>query len=155
MAGNFRRFASFVIAVGFLSMTPPTIPSVWAGDKKVVLSVADALASAEAKQKLDGSVAFYFGQTAHPPIKQSFGETVTNRKSNAFGKNDAETCYHVLLSALIALQEKAQSQGGDAVINIHSYYKKQDVSYDDRFECYVGFLMSGVTLKGDVVKLAR
>jgi hypothetical protein len=126
-----------------------------AADDKVVLPIADALAAPQAKAKLDGSVAFYFGNTAHPAVLKSFGNFTTNKKSNAFGKSDAETCNWVLLSALITLQERAQNEGGDAVINIKSYYKKNEVSYDKEFECHVGTFVSGVTLKGDVVKLKR
>jgi uncharacterized protein YbjQ (UPF0145 family) len=57
------------------------------------------------------------------------------------------------LSALITLQERAHTEGGNAVINIKSFYKKQEVSYDKEFECHVGTFVSGVALKGDVVKL--
>lgn len=126
-----------------------------AGDDKVILPVADALAAPKAKEKLDGSVAFYFGNTSHPAVAQSFGNFTTNKKSNAFAKSDAETCNWVLLSALVALQERARNEGGNAVINIKSYYKKNEVSYDKDFECHVGAFVSGVTLKGDVVKLKR
>ncbi len=126
-----------------------------ADDEKHVYPVAGVLNTPDAKEKLDGSVSFYFGNTKHPAVKTNFGETVTNKKTNGFAKSDHEACMHVMLSALIALQEEAKSQGANAVINIHSYFKKNDVSYDDKFECYSGFLMSGVALKGDIVKLAR
>ncbi len=153
MRRDFRYFPFLAMAIlGFAVVS--TAPA-QAGDRKVVLAVKDARASAAADEKLDGSVAFYFGNSAHPPIKQSLGEAVTNKKSNAFAKSIATSCNRAMLSALIAFQQKAQSLGGDAVVNIHSYYKKNDVSYDDQFECYAGFLMSAVTLKGDVVKLAH
>lgn len=124
-----------------------------AADDKVILPVADALATQDAKGKLDDSVAFYFGNSAHPAVVKSFGNFTTNKKGNAFAKSDTETCNRVLLSALITLQERAQKEGGNAVINIKSYYKKNEVSYDKDFECHVGAFVSGVTLKGDVVKL--
>lgn len=126
-----------------------------AADDKVILPVADALASQSAKEKLDGSIAFYFGNSAHPAVVKSFGNFTTNKKSNAFAKSDSETCNWVLLSALVTLQERAQKEGGNAVINIKSYYKKNEVSYDKDFECHVGAFVSGVTLKGDVVTLSR
>lgn len=126
-----------------------------AADDKVILPVADALATQAAKEKLDGSVAFYFGNSVHPGVVKSFGNFTTNKKGSAFAKSDTETCNWVLLSALITLQERAQKEGGNAVINIKSYYKKNEVSYDKDFECHVGAFVSGVTLKGDVVKLNR
>jgi hypothetical protein len=113
------------------------------------------MASGEARKVLDGSISFYFGNSPHAAVVRNFGNFVTNKKSNAFGKSDAETCNHVLLSALITLQDRAHKEGGNAVINIKSYYKKNEVSYDKEFECHVGTFVSGVTLKGDVVTLKR
>lgn len=124
-------------------------------DGAVILPVQAVMDMPETAAKIDGSVAFYFGATPYPAVGDNLGEYVTNKKTNAFGKTDADSCNWVMLSALITLQEKAKSLGGDAVVNIHSYYKKNDVSYNDQFECHRGFLMSGVTLKGDVVKLAE
>ncbi len=145
----------FVAAIFGLLLTVLGGQTAQAGDDKVILPVADALATGKAKEKLDGSVAFYFGNTSHPAVVQSFGNFTTNKKSNAFAKSDTETCNWVLLSALVSLQERALNEGGNAVINIKSYYKKNEVSYDKDFECHVGAFVSGVTLKGDVVKLKR
>jgi uncharacterized protein YbjQ (UPF0145 family) len=58
-----------------------------------------------------------------------------------------------MLSALIQLQERARREGGNAVINIKSYYKKQTFSSESQFECHAGNIMAGVALKGDIVKL--
>lgn len=41
----------------------------------------------------------------------------------------------------------------NAVMNISSYYKKREFVSDTEFECGAGFVMAGVTLKGDLVKL--
>ncbi len=60
-----------------------------------------------------------------------------------------------MLSSLVEIQERARSHGGNAVINIKSYFRRNEVKDDSRYECHVGFLMSGVALKGEVVKLAE
>jgi uncharacterized protein YbjQ (UPF0145 family) len=57
------------------------------------------------------------------------------------------------LSALLSLQNRAISEGGNAVINIRSFYKKNEISDKTKFECRVGVLMAGVALKGRVVSL--
>jgi len=113
-----------------------------------------ALATPDAQSALNGSVAFYFGDTPHPPVTQSFGEIVSNKRTNAFAKSDEVTCQRVALSSFIGLQERASQLGGNAVVNIRSYFRSNEVKNDTHYECHIGFLMSGVTLKGEVVRLA-
>jgi uncharacterized protein YbjQ (UPF0145 family) len=125
-----------------------------AADSLVLVSVPEAMGTPEYQQKLDGSVKFYFGDTPHPEVLQTYGNFVTNKKTNGFAKSAGEACNHVLLSALLTLQDQAKSLGGNAVVNIHSYFKKNEASHDQQVECYKGFLMAGVALKGDVVKVA-
>ncbi len=47
------------------------------------------------------------------------------------------------------------NEGGNAVINIASYYKKNTVSSDTEFECHAGAVIAGVAMIGDVVTLAK
>ena len=124
-----------------------------AGDDLVEVPIADALATPEFKEALDGSVSFYFGDTAHPAVAHMYGDFVANEKTNGFGKGPMMSCERAMLSALIKFQKRAQQLGANAVINIHSYYKREDVSSNTSVQCYDGFLMSGVALKGDFVKL--
>jgi uncharacterized protein YbjQ (UPF0145 family) len=124
-----------------------------AADDLILITVSEAMTTPEYQQKLDGSIKFYFGETPHPAVAQAYGERVTNRKTNGFAKEAGEACRHVLLSALIALQNEARSLGGNAVVNIKSYFKKNEVSNDQQAECYKGFFIASVALKGDIVKL--
>lgn len=121
----------------------------------MMMPVKPALETPDAKQKLDGSVSFYFGDTPHPKVIESYGEYVSNKKTRAFGASDVDTCQRVVLSNFIEFQQRAQSLGGNAVINITSYFRRNEVKDDNSYECHVGFLMSGVALKGEVVKLAE
>jgi hypothetical protein len=100
-------------------------------------------------------VAFYFDDQAHPKVEKSFGEFISNKKTNAFNKSDAQACQWVALAALKEFKKRALNEGGNAVINIHSYYKKNDLSDPTRYECHAGFAAAGVALKGTVVKLAK
>ncbi|WP_372871557.1 excinuclease ABC subunit A [Shewanella sp.] len=109
------------------------------------------LASSKAKEALL-DVPLYFGSQPHPEVKSSFGEVVSNKKTNAFGKSDEEACEWVMLSALKALQERAQREGMDAVVNIQSWYKKRDFASNTEYECGAGAIMAGVALKGTLVK---
>jgi uncharacterized protein YbjQ (UPF0145 family) len=124
-----------------------------ARDTKVMRPVADAMATPDAKARLNMGVQFFFGNTAHPPVAQSFGEFMSNKKTNGTNKSDKEACEWAFLSAMLSFQQRAVSVGGNAVINIKSYYKQNEVSSETQYECGSGALMSGVTFKGEVVKL--
>lgn len=111
--------------------------------------------SAEFQERLDPNIRLYFGTQNHSKKLQPFGNFTTNKKTNAFGKSDGEACRWVFLSALLTLQERAKTEGGNAVVNIISYYKKEKNSSNSEFECHAGAIIAGVALNGDVVKLAR
>mgnify|MGYP003560680286 FL=1 len=54
---------------------------------------------------------------------------------------------------MLSLQARAVQEGGNAVIKITSYYKRNVFSSTSEFECGAGALMVGVALRGEVVKL--
>jgi uncharacterized protein YbjQ (UPF0145 family) len=126
-----------------------------ARDDHGMYSISDALSTEDAKQKLDKEIRFYFGDQSHPKIIKNFGEYMSNKKTNAFNKTDERACQWNFLSAMISFQERAQRMGGNAVVNIRSYYKKNTISSKTEFECGSGTFVSGVTFLGDVVKLAQ
>jgi hypothetical protein len=104
-------------------LTPAlAVPIAHAADDLFLINVSEAMATPEYQEELDGSVKFFFGNSPHPAVSQNYGNVVTNKKTNGFAKAAGEACRHVLLSALIALQEEAKSLGGNAVINIESYF---------------------------------
>ena len=119
------------------------------------LSVGAALAEGEAKGVLIDSIALYFGDQATPAVEQSHGQFTANRKTNAFNKSDEEACNWVFLTAIKALQDRARAQGGNAVINIYSYYYKNEFVSETEFECGAGAMVAGVTMIGDVVTIAE
>jgi uncharacterized protein YbjQ (UPF0145 family) len=124
-----------------------------AGDEVLMLGIADAVNAPDAQRRLDKSMQFLFGTQPAPHVAQNFGNFVVNRKTNGFAKNADKTCERAFLSALITLQARARSLGGNAVVNIESYYKKHVDSSLNEYECHKGLLMAGVALRGDVVRL--
>ena len=126
-----------------------------ARDTKHLLSVKDAMSSAAAQEKLDPSIRFVFADAPHARVIRRHGNFVTNKKTNAFGKSDQQACEWVMLSALIALQDRAKAEGGNAIINIESFYKQQPMVSRTDYECHAGAIMAGVALRGDVVTLAK
>lgn len=125
----------------------------FAADKIVHFPFANAVAAATQSGKLDGSVKFYLAGTApQGQVTVVKDDVSVNRKTNAFGKGDQKTCDWALQSALIALQDQAKAAGANAVVDIVSDY---DSEYRDneKYECHVGFLMSGVIKKGKLAKV--
>ena len=126
--------------------------SVWARDDIATYSIADLLATEKAKTALS-DIPLYFGVSPTPQVAKTYGEVMTNKKTNAFMKSDLEACQWVMLSALKSLQQRAVKEGMNAVINIQSYYKKREFISETEFECGAGAVMAGVTLKGTLVKI--
>ncbi len=90
----------------------------------------------QAKAQLDGSVRFFLAGAKAPTVQKRLGTGVTNRKTNGVGHGDEEACKWAALSALIALQKSAKAQGGNAVVDIVSYYKKAEYRDAGNYECH-------------------
>ena len=102
------------------------------------------------KKTLNPEIGLQFGKQ---DIKgKKLGTFVSNMKTNASNKYAEESCRIAFLSAVKSLQYRAEKEGGNAVVNIHSYYKKVPSWSDTTYHCEDGNLMSGVALRGTVVK---
>jgi len=126
-----------------------------ARDTKYMLPFADVLSMPEAQEKLDGSVKFYLSGAKTPKVLEKKDSDVSNKKTNGVGKSDEEACRWAALSALVALQDTAKSKGANAVIDIVSYYKKNEVTNPAEYECHAGAVVVGVALKGTYAKLGQ
>lgn len=127
--------------------------SALARDTKHLLSIEEAMNTATFEEKLNPEVRFFFGDASHPAPQKRLGEYVTNKKTNAVGKSDQDACRWVFLSALLSLEQRALAEGGNAVVNVRSYYKKNAFSSKTEYECHAGAVVAGVALIGDVVRL--
>ena len=122
-----------------------------ARDDRIMLPLKDALEAPAAQEKLDKSIKLYFAGHPHPKVVKELGTWPTNKKTNAFGKSEAEACNWVFLTAMLTLQERAQKEGGNAIINIKSNYKNIETASATEYMCGVGALMAGTAFKGTVV----
>ncbi|WP_256777342.1 MULTISPECIES: excinuclease ATPase subunit [unclassified Stenotrophomonas] len=143
-----RRFA-LIAATALLAVAS----TAQARDTRVEQSLRELVSSQAARDAgIDGSVRFYLaGEKVN--VQQRFGEDVTNKKTNAANKSDEEACRWVALSALRALQDGAKSRNANAVVDIVSYYKKNEFKSATNYECYAGTIMAGVALKGTYAKV--
>jgi uncharacterized protein YbjQ (UPF0145 family) len=107
------------------------------------------------KAKLDPAIRLYFGHQKTPAVEKSIGEWTSNKKTNAFNKSDREACEIAFVSAAHSLQERARREGGNAVINIKSVYKNDNVESASEYLCGAGTIMAGVALRGTVVTLKK
>lgn len=124
-----------------------------ARDDQLLFTVQGALSTPAARDRLDDSVQFFFGDKPFPEPLQRFGIYTAARKTNALTKTDQEACDWVFLSALLALRDLAKQEGANAVVNIKSMYKNREFVSDSEYECRAGWFVTGATLEGRVVKL--
>lgn len=128
--------------------------SVHARDEIKSYSIADALASEQARAILGPNIKYYFGDAIpERAVKRNIAEYRHNRKTNASNKTDTAACQWVFLSALKDLRDSAVQNGANAVINIKSNYRNNLTTSNDTFQCGAGMLVAGVALVGDVAIL--
>ena len=147
------RYAAFTLAVSIVLLSVLIAPISGARDTKNMWPIADAMNAAEAKAQLNQGIQFYFGDSAHLPVEKSFGVYQSNKKTRGVGRTDKEACDWTFISAMVSFQQRAKELGGDAVIKIESYYREVPISNATEYQCGSGALMSGVTFRGEVVKL--
>ena len=141
---------AITLAVTALLLVAPA--AAMAGDKVIHLSFEAGVAAARKAGSIDGSVQFHLA--GNGPRGKVVNDNVTvNRKTNAFGKSDEETCNRVLATDLLYLQNEAKQAGANAVVDIVSNYNDTEYRDSQNFECHKGFLMSGVALKAKLAKV--
>ncbi len=98
-------------------------------------------------------VPFYMAGEKHGAIAKDYGTITSNRRTNAFGKSDEEACQIAFLSAVIALQSRAEQLGGNAVVDVKSLTKNQDLASASKYRCAAGGVVANVALSGRVVRI--
>jgi uncharacterized protein YbjQ (UPF0145 family) len=122
-------------------------------DDHIKLPIQGALEKGQSYKDTVGSdIKLYWGTQKTPAVATKMGEFTSN-KTNAANKSDQDACDLAFISAVIALQQRARKEGGNAVVNIRSVYKGEDSDSPTEFVCGAGKIMAGVALRGTVVKL--
>ena len=139
--------------VAFLSLFLLLLPSAHAKDDLQLLNIKDAMATHEAKSQLDPDVKLYFADQQHPKAIKNLGSWVTNKKFPLLNKSPKSVCEYTFIDGLEELQRRALKEGGNAVINIESYYDKMIRPSTEKYVCSVGYVVVGVALRGTVIKV--
>lgn len=146
-----------VIAFGAMAavvMALSAMPAA-ARDTAYHLKIDDVKSDPRYSGAVPSDITLVFGDEKPANVGQSYGEFVTNKKTNSVGSPDEVVCRWAMMSAMKELAERARTEGGNAVINIVSYYKKNVFSSPTEYECHAGAIIAGVALKGTVVKLNK
>ncbi|MCL2872537.1 MAG: excinuclease ATPase subunit [Betaproteobacteria bacterium] len=148
-----KRVTGFVALLVALTLCAPAAQ---ARNEALFLSIHDAMKSEEAQSQLEGNIKLYFGDQAHPAIEKTLSQgVVASKKSGIRGKDETDACHSAFVASLAQLQKRADKEGGNAVVNIESYYKKSAFKSKDKYECHAGRSKTVVMLKGDVVTLKK
>jgi len=149
-------FAALLVSLSLCAV------SAQARDDTYFLPIQDVFETSEAKEKLDGRVKFYFADQPYPAVEETLRPGfIIHKRARAYrsdwsddqSKDDKKGCIRSMLTVLRIFQARAIKAGGNAVINIESYFKNNVFRSDDQFECHAGGSGSGVILRGDIVKL--
>jgi len=130
-----------------------TLAPVSAGARSTMhdYNIKQAMDSDVGKTKLLG-VPVYFAGQKHAKVASDKGVFTANRRTNAFNKSDEQACRIAFLSAVIALQARAEKMGGDAVVDIKSITNNQNLESATQYRCAAGNVVANVALTGRVVK---
>ena len=129
----------------------------YAGGKaeQVVIKYDDAVKNYEDKKgrKIDGSVKFYWADEKAPV---QGGEELSARGMTMQRGEQEERCVKALAAALITFQERAKSEGKNAVVGIHTYYDASTKSGDrNHCLCIGGNFNTRTTVKGRLAKISK
>jgi uncharacterized protein YbjQ (UPF0145 family) len=128
-----------------------------ARNTQLMLNWSDVMDSPEAKQQLDGTVKFIFGDKSMPAhAERKGGEQIVNRIAKGKTRNDdIEACKLAALQALVELQQKAKQADADAVVDVVSYYKNNTFASATQYECHAGGTGGHLTFKASLAKLRK
>ncbi|MBO4480820.1 MAG: excinuclease ABC subunit A [Alphaproteobacteria bacterium] len=113
--------------------------------------IADDLNSERANGFLNPEIQMFFGKSEISG--KNLGTYTANKRTNGSNKTPEDACQIAFLSAIKSLQNRAVKQGGNAVTNIHSYYKNVPQWSDTTYRCEDGHIVTAVTLRGTVIKM--
>ena len=128
--------------------------SAYARNDTVEYDIAAALV-AEHHENLLSDVPIFMKEQSHPSVTKTIGSFTANRPARSAMTSDESACHRAFLSAIISLQTRAKSEGGNAVIDIGSNTNDAAVTRAGKYRCVVGNIVARVNLSGIAVQLAE
>jgi hypothetical protein len=146
-----KWFAMLLVLFSLVTAATPVL----AKDNWHQFSAGDAQLSPLGKEKLKPGIKLYMLGEKHAKVLKRLGEFKSNKRSNAFGKSAQNACDRTFISALMALQDRAVREGGNAVIDIYTITKNQKFESAEQYSCIKGGFVTNVALMGTVAELAE
>jgi uncharacterized protein YbjQ (UPF0145 family) len=123
----------------------------FARNSEVLIDAQEAVVKQGNGDLLD--IPYYLKGHYHPPVLKKIGHWRSTRKGNGAFKSDDDACRRTFVTALKSLQERAQQEGGNAIINIVSVTKGTHYENATQIRCIAGNIIVHVAIEGDVVVL--
>jgi hypothetical protein len=140
----------FVLLMSILLVSPVTA---FARDTEHFYSAEQAVQSERGRAHLL-RIPFYLKGQEHPPVKTPLVEVTTSQSTRGAFRSDEASCRVAFLSAVRVLQERAQANDGDAIIDIVSVTRDEQTESSTQFRCVAGSMVVNVGLRGTVVELS-
>src|SRR5258706_9522518 len=135
-----NQMLSALLISGLLAISSP---AAWAEDV-LIMDPQIALSSDEFKAGLGNDVAFYFTGAATPAFKTDMEEFLVDRVTRRSAGPPKTHCRRVLLAAFLDFQARARKKGGNAVVNMVSFYQKPYAADSTRVECHITSSSTGL-----------
>ena len=141
-----------ILIIILLTLTTSTTAA-FARDTEVLINAKEAV-ERQAKGQLLG-IPFYMKGQKHPKVKKKLGHWRSSKKGRGAFQSDLDACSRTFVTALKTMQQRAQKEGGNAIINITSFTKDEPFSHPSKFRCIAGSVVVHVAIEGDVVVLNK
>ena len=139
-----------VIRTALAVVAITSMPLAMAADEVMKFKIEGGIATGKAstRDQIKDDIKLYFGKQKTPPVVKKIWEGDSSQTSSR--RSQQERCETAFASAIIRLQNRARTEGGNAVINITS---GSGESSETEFTCTSGRMMARVRLHGTVVTL--
>lgn len=131
------------------------VTQVKAADNWHQFSAQEAIDSSLGQDKLRTEISLYMKGQQHPAVSKKLGEYKANKRTNGFGKSAQQVCERAFISALMALQDRASKEGGNAVIDIYTITRDKKFESATKYSCIKGGIVGNVALMGTVAKISK
>ena len=122
-----------------------------ARDIKTLMLISNAMESLDVPPRPSGSVKFLFGTDQTPKGFKTITNQTLLKKVSLRQTSNVNACNQAFMSILSDFEQKAKAMGANAIVNVVSYYKRQQMSSATHFECHEGSGYMAVALKADFV----
>lgn len=144
-----RTTASVCCLVATLALAPTPAA---ARETPHILPVKTAVESEMGQAHLL-DVPFYFAGQKHPAVAKKIQQASYEHVTRGAFRSDEESCKVALLSAIRDLQERAQQEGADAIVDLVSITMDRKHESATEYRCVAGAFVVRVGLRGTLVKL--